>query len=295
MKMTVPAKEMKRHAITVGVFIPADAQLLDAATIDVIGSMGYEYLSKMERMLPKALLDLAPSIDIRYIGTTAGSTHDNKANDGNKDNKGTTIELTSNMHIATTHHFSDPSVAPGQLDIILVPGPDPNGPFDGTEEMREAMRWLGRHGSHSNDDDDDDGVKTGNKKKTADILSVCTGVFVCGEAGLLKGRKVCGPRGLQREIRAKGFGERELVGEKVRWERDGRFWSSGGVTNGNDLVAAYCRASPHHFPAPLVEFVCGMLDVGDRAQVYDKGQSLFVIGIVYQLFRAWLMGLGRKR
>lgn len=60
----------------------------------------------------------------------------------------------------------------------------------------------------------------------------------------------------------------------------------GGVTNGNDLVAAYARAGKH-FSAPLVEIVCKMAEVGERAQVYEQGQTAFTIGFVWQLFKAW--------
>lgn len=47
------------------------------------------------------------------------------------------------------------------------------------------------------------------------------------------------------------------------------------MTNGNDLVAAYSRATPEYFPRPLVEFICEQLDVGDRPQEYQKGEWLF--------------------
>lgn len=41
----------------------------------------------------------------------------------------------------------------------------------------------------------------------------------------------------------------------------------GGVTNGNDLVAAYMRESGRFAPE-LVEFCLAMTDVGDRPQQY---------------------------
>lgn len=69
----------------------------------------------------------------------------------------------------------------------------------------------------------------------------------------------------------------------------------GGVTNGNDLVAAYCRGSPHHFPGPLVDIVCELTDVGDRPREYVKGQSAFILTMVYNASRAWLTGLMPRR
>ena len=73
------------------------------------------------------------------------------------------------------------------------------------------------------------------------------------------------------------------------------FWEIiGGVTNGNDLVAAYARQSKH-FPSPIVEIATNMADVGDRPQNYGVGQTAFAIGIVWQLLKAWVMGVGKAK
>jgi transcriptional regulator GlxA family with amidase domain len=72
------------------------------------------------------------------------------------------------------------------------------------------MAWLAAHAA----------------RQETDILSICTGILVCGEAGLLKGKKACGPRGLQDEL-AKRFDGVEWVGDELRWTRDGNIWSSG--------------------------------------------------------------------
>lgn len=66
------------------------------------------------------------------------------------------------------------------------------------------------------------------------------------------------------------------------------------MTNGNDLVAAYARSKSDFFPKPLVEVVLEMTDVGDRAQVYDKSQSRFIVGMVFQTFRAWVSSFWRR-
>ena len=42
----------------------------------------------------------------------------------------------------------------------------------------------------------------------------------------------------------------------------------GGITNGNDMVAAYLRQSKV-FPRPVVELACSMADVGDRGEKYS--------------------------
>ncbi|RYP24375.1 hypothetical protein DL765_000639 [Monosporascus sp. GIB2] len=269
--------DSKRPTVRVGVFIPSECQLFDAACVDIFGSLSHQYMRAVSALVPKAVIDLAPNVEISYIGSVRA---------------GEPIQLTSNERILATHHYTDAEVAPGKLDIVLVPGPDPF-----VEPEKEPLEWLRRQG----------------QTEGTDILSVCTGIFLCGGAGLLKGKRACGPRGLQDRIKSKGFGEKELVGHKYRWIQDGNIWSSGGlplfpgnrsaadvnkwlggVTNGNDLVAAYCRAS-RHFPRPLVETVCEMVDVGDRLQEYGKSQSTFILTMVLNAFTAWLMGFGRRR
>ncbi|KAI1473757.1 class I glutamine amidotransferase-like protein [Daldinia eschscholtzii] len=221
-----------RHTVRVAVFIPTECQLLDAASVDIIGSMGYEYMWAFRHLLPPAIVDLAPSVEIHYVGVVPA---------------GSPIKVTSNESILATDHYADASVAPGKLDVILVPGPDP-----AAQREKGALEWLKKQA----------------ETPGVDILSVCTGIFVCGDAGLLKGKTACGPRALQGMIRERGFGEKELVGDKWRWVQDGNFWSGGGVTNGNDLVAAYCRATPRHFPRPTAEVAIETMEVGDRGREY---------------------------
>lgn len=160
---------------------------------------------------------------------------------------GSLIPLTSNMKIELNNHFSDAEVAPGKLDVVLIPGQDPWSRWED-----DALAWLRQQGAAPG----------------TDILSVCTGIYLCAEAGLVDGRKVCGPRGLQADLREK-YPRAEFVGEKLRWTRDGNFWSGGGVTNGNDLVAAYLRESGR-FPEAIAEFTCKMAEVGDRPQLYSE-------------------------
>lgn len=148
----------------------------------------------LTQMVPQAVIDLAPHVHIHYIGSVRAGEY---------------IKVTSNESIVATNHYADAEVAPGKLDIVLVPGPDPFAVFEDA-----AVDWLRQQGNTP-------GV---------DILSVCTGILLCGEAGLLKGRTACGPRGLQDMIKSKGYGEKELVGHKYRWIQDGNFWSSGMVT-----------------------------------------------------------------
>jgi hypothetical protein len=60
----------------------------------------------------------------------------------------------------------------------------------------------------------------------------------------------------------------------------------GGITNGNDLVVAYCRASPN-FPTPLVNVVAKIADVGDRAHEYDDSVTVFTLGMAWQIIKSF--------
>jgi transcriptional regulator GlxA family with amidase domain len=178
--------------IKIGVYIPSDTQLLDLACVDVFYMMSKEYISILP-MVPKHMAAIAPSVSISYI--TVGAA----------DKKDPIVQLTSFVNIVASHDISHPDVQPGKMDIILVPGPDPNAKFS-----EEVTDFLKKHA----------------ECPTTDILSVCTGIYLCGEAGILKGRTACGPRGLQDDL-AKRYSGVKLVGTKYRWIQDGNFWSSG--------------------------------------------------------------------
>lgn len=180
-----------------------------------------------------------------------------------------------------------------------MPGPDPITKYD---NLKDATDWLAAHAA----------------RPETDILSVCTGVYLCGAAGLLKkGTKACGPRGLQGDL-AKRFEGVQWLGEELRWVKDGNFWSSGGfffssllhegsavsgdetnrnpggVTNGNDLVAAYTRLSGR-FPGPVAELGLVVTETGDRPQRYETGKAALTLGIVWQIVKAVFMGWGKKK
>jgi transcriptional regulator GlxA family with amidase domain len=179
-----------RLTIRIGVFAPSSCQILDMACVDIFGMMSIEYLSFMKDMLPAHLLSLAPSISFYYISALPA---------------GSPLLLTAGMSMVTTHHLSDPEVGPGRLDVVLVPGPDPSVGWD-----QDVLQWLSAQ----------------SKSEGTGVLCICTGIFICGEAGLLDGRTACGPRGIQSIIKKK-WPSVTLVGEKLRWVQDGNFWSSG--------------------------------------------------------------------
>lgn len=180
---------MSQH-IRIGVFIPCGTQFLDVACVDSLGVMSKEYFTAVGDMIPAHVAALAPVVSIYYISTPE---------------QGVDIPMTSGATLRATHMFTDEAVAPGKLDIIAVPGPDPNSEFPD-----KGLAWLRKQA----------------ETPGVDILSICTGLFVCASAGIADGKKASGPRGLQ-GVLGKRFPKMKLVGDNYRWVQDGNFWSSG--------------------------------------------------------------------
>jgi transcriptional regulator GlxA family with amidase domain len=104
----------------------------------------------------------------------------------------------------------------GSIDTLLVPG----GP--GTERaLRDAalLRWIAR-----------------SARRARRVASVCTGAFLLAEAGLLDGRRATthwsACAALRRRYPA------VTVEDDPIFVRDGRVWTSAGVTAGMDLALA---------------------------------------------------------
>ncbi|ESA44074.1 hypothetical protein GE21DRAFT_1301 [Neurospora crassa] len=109
-----------------------------------------------------------------------------------------------------------------------------------------------------------------------DILSVYSAIYLCGAAGILKSKQACGPRELQGDLRTR-FEDQDVirVAEKLRPRRLGRHSMNtiGGVTNGNDLVAAYARQS-RHFPGPVAKSGLKLVKVDERPQRYENRDKI---------------------
>lgn len=204
---------MSKH-VRIGVFLPNGAQALDVATVDILASMSKEYLAEIPD-LPSHMGDIAPSVTVSYITSPT---------------LGELIPLTAGMTIKATHLHTSPEVAPGKLDIVVVPGPAPRSTFED-----DGLKWLKAHA-------ETEGV---------DILSVCTGILICAAAGIVDGKVASGPRGMQDVIKSKNP-TIKLVGDDVRWAQDGNFWSSGKCS-AFPIVSSTCRPFPcaSSSPSPL--------------------------------------------
>ena len=102
-----------------------------------------------------------------------------------------------------------------QLDILIIPGG-----FKETIEQsynQELLDWIKKI-----------------DQKTTYTASVCTGGWILGKTGLLEGRKATG-NWFKAEEMLKANGA-EFTGE--RYTRDGKYWTSAGVTAGIDMSLA---------------------------------------------------------
>lgn len=249
--------------------MPSSVQLLDLATVDVLASMSKEYLRLLP--LPAHISEIAPSTKITYITSPKLFP---------------TVSLTADLSVRASHTYEDDDVGPGKLDIIVVPGTDPADDFE-----EASTKWLRDHFN----------------TRGVDVLCVCTGVYLCGAAGILDSRQVSGPRGLQDELIRK-YPNAHFVGEEYRWIQDGNLWSSGmskpgprlgqlltttsgGITNGNDLMAAYAQAQNKYWPKSISKLGAMLVDVGDRPQMYHQSQRKFFTVFAWQVIQSWFFSL----
>ena len=106
------------------------------------------------------------------------------------------------------------------------------------------------------------------------VCSVCTGAFVLAAAGLLEGRRVVTHWGSCALLRERHPGI--VVSEDAIYERDGRVWTSAGVTAGIDLALALIEEDRGHSEA---------IRVARRLVVFLKrpgGQTQFSVRLSLQ-------------
>jgi hypothetical protein len=83
------------------------------------------YYFSLPTYLPAPLIVLGIPCTIHYIWLPSSGTH---------------VALTANVTIKITATTADAVVVPGQLDVLLVPGPDPN-----IEFAEETLEFVRRH------------------------------------------------------------------------------------------------------------------------------------------------------
>ncbi len=69
-------------------------------------------------------------------------------------------------------------------------------------------------------------------------MTVCGGILVAVEAGLVANKTVTGPRFMLPQLRA---GAPDATWIEKRYVQDGKLWTSGALHNGLDMMAAFMR------------------------------------------------------
>lgn len=118
-----------------------------------------------------------------------------------------------------------------QPDVIVVAGGATGTPLPPAEAR--AVHWLRQY-----------------HDRARVVVSICTGAFVLGEAGLLDGRRVTTHWQFIEELRRR-FPRAQVVGNDI-FLRDGRVWTSAGITAGIDLSLALVEADHGHAIAMTV-------------------------------------------
>lgn len=275
----LPQTFTKDIAVRIGVLLaPPPVQLLDLACIDIFHMLSKEYIGELE-LLPQAIKDLAiDKVEIFYIADKedqnvtklAHTKHEDQQSHPNpnataNDYDPRLVPLTANMTIQVTADLTNPSVQPGNLTILLIPGPDPS-----STTPQPYKTFIQSHASCG----------------ITDIITICTGIIPACSSGICDNKVVTAPRGLLPMLNKKFKNVKSF--EDKRWSRDylnssaetkgsagskdkrqAELWTSAGITNGHDVTAAYIR---EHFNHELGEIVLRMADVGDRPRDYDVGR-----------------------
>jgi transcriptional regulator GlxA family with amidase domain len=132
-------------------------------------------------------------------------------------------------------------------DIAFVAGGSPLLPLPAAEAL--LVPWLRRH--HA---------------KIPTLVSICTGAFVLGEAGLLDARRVTTHWRFVDELRTR-YPNATVVDEGI-YVHDGNLWTSAGITAGIDLTLALVEHEHGHDVAMEVakELVLFLRRSGGQAQ-----------------------------
>lgn len=117
------------------------------------------------------------------------------------------------------------------LDYLLIPG----GKGARTQRYDAATIQFVRNFNHS-----------------GSILSVCTGILILYEAGLLKGKKVTTYHLIKQEL--KDWTDVEML--QARYYRDGKIWTSAGVSAGIDMLMAFITHEAGEETAGQIQYLC---------------------------------------
>ena len=138
------------------------------------------------------------------------------------------------------------------LDILFIPGPAPT-----YVPSPATIAFIQKHASSSS---------------TLAVLIVCSGILPAAFSGILHNKTATAPLGLLPTVRER-LPDIKWVAKRWVVDEEGKIWTSGGVTNGEDMVAAFLRESDKlGVSLELVKLICALADVGERGQDYPEWQ-----------------------
>jgi transcriptional regulator GlxA family with amidase domain len=132
-------------------------------------------------------------------------------------------------------------------DVAIIAGGSPATPVPGAQA--HLVEWLRRH-----------------HRRISTMISICTGAFILGEAGLLDGHRATTHWRFLGELRLR-FPAAAVVDEGI-FVHDRRLWTSAGITAGIDLTLALVEEDYGHAVAMAVakELVLFLRRSGNQAQ-----------------------------
>ncbi|HUB36410.1 MAG TPA: GlxA family transcriptional regulator [Solirubrobacteraceae bacterium] len=152
----------------------------------------------------------AGSVEVRSV-ETAGGAAGYRITVASMD--GAPLRTSSGLQLVPACRLED---AAETIDTLIVPGGKGSAAASGDEGL---VSWLAENGP-----------------RARRVASVCTGAFVLAAAGLLDGRRVTTHWASAQRL-AERY-PRVLVDPEPIYLRDGRIWTSAGVTAGMDLALA---------------------------------------------------------
>ncbi|CAN9134948.1 unnamed protein product [Alternaria alternata] len=174
--------------LRIGVLIVSPIQVIDLAPVELFTVLTKDYLrvNGLQQNLVDAALPTG-DVEIIYIAQSGPKT---------------IADTIPGLGLAITAGIKDSNVAPGKLDVLFIPGTDPT-----TVPDEDVLKFVRGH------------IGSG-----AELMAVCTGIFVAAHSGVLDGKLATGPRGMLDEIRN--------TFEKVNWQdkryvNDGSLWTCG--------------------------------------------------------------------
>ncbi|KAH8116693.1 class I glutamine amidotransferase-like protein [Phellopilus nigrolimitatus] len=209
-------------------------QLLDTAAIDLFGMISPEFL--LECGYPAHVAKLGQRFEYAYIA---------------EEGPGTMAQLTSGLKCEVTNSLE----SAGKLDFLFIPGPLPSLSYAPSEAMKAFIRQK--------------------LTEVRAILGVCTGTFPLARSGVLSGRRATATRMFLPALRAEFP---DVLWTEKRWEhdsgsgagsdaeREAEIWTSGGIVNGIDMIAAYIKGA---YPAEVSAALDDIGEVAERPQAYE--------------------------